>query len=129
MFSLVTSKVKSLEMKQEDNEHDNLELNVNVGFSEEDDRTFIVDFKSTVLSSVGYTLYIEFASFFETEDSITEEFKSSYIPSVNAPAIAYPFFRTFVSNLTLNAGYDPIILPTINFQALAKEQQKSQETD
>ena len=122
MFSLVTSKVKSLEMKQENNEHDNLELSVNFGFSEEDDRAFIVDFKSTVLSSVGYTLHIEFTSFFETEDSITEEFKSSYIPSVNAPAIAYPFFRAFVSNLALNAGYDPIILPTVNFQALAKEQ-------
>jgi len=94
---------------------------LNVGFSEEDDKKFIIEFKSTILSSDGYTLKIEFSSFFETEVPITEEFKNSNIPSINAPAIAYPFFRTFISNLTLNAGYNPIILPIVNFQELAKK--------
>ena len=120
-FSLVNSNIKYLEIKQENNDDNNFELNINVGFSEEDNKKFIIEFKSTILSSDGYTLNIEFSSFFETEIPITEEFKSSNIPSINAPAIAYPFFRTFISNLTLNSGYNPIIIPTVNFQELDKE--------
>ncbi len=123
-FSLVNSKIQSLEMRREDNEKDDFNIKIETGFSEEDNTGFIVIFKSTILSSFGYILDVEYASFFKTEDHITDEFKTSLVPSVNAPAIAYPFFRAFVSTLVLNAGYNPIILPPINFQALAREQKK-----
>lgn len=33
----------------------------------------------------------------------------------NAPAIVFPYIRTFVSNFMLNSGFKPIILPSINF--------------
>lgn len=36
----------------------------------------------------------------------------------NAPAIVFPTLRAWVSNITLSAGYPPIMLPLINFQKL-----------
>ena len=39
----------------------------------------------------------------------------------NAPAIAFPYVRVFISNITLNAGYNPIVLPSFNFIKLAEE--------
>ena len=102
---------------------DDFELAFNVSFSQENDRLFIITFKATILSSSGdYTLSIEFASFFEADQPLTDEFKNYPIPSVNAPAIAYPYFRALISTLTLNAGYEPIIIPTINFQNRVQEQ-------
>ena len=52
---------------------------------------------------------------FITDEEITEDFKISHFPKINAPAIAYPYLRAFVSNLTLQSGVDPAMLPTINF--------------
>jgi len=52
---------------------------------------------------------------FETDEEITEEFKNSHFPKINAPAIAYPYLRAYVSNLTLQSGVTPVMLPTINF--------------
>ena len=50
---------------------------------------------------------------------ITEDFKLSSFPKINAPAIAFPYLRAFVSNLTLQSGLEPVILPSINFVQLA----------
>lgn len=66
---------------------------------------------------------------FETDEPIDQEFMDGHFPSVNAPAIAYPFLRSYVSTVTLNSGVEPMILPTINFQALAKEHQKNKCSD
>lgn len=52
---------------------------------------------------------------FLTDKEISEEFKNSHFPEINAPAIAYPYLRAFVSNLTLQSGVNPAMLPTINF--------------
>ena len=52
---------------------------------------------------------------FITDEQITEEFKHSHFPKINAPAIAYPYLRAYVSNLTLQSGVTPVMLPTINF--------------
>ena len=60
-------------------------------------------------------LEIDFVAWFEADGPITEDFLQSQWALVNAPAIAFPFLRSFVSTLTLNAGYRPVLLPTINF--------------
>ena len=52
---------------------------------------------------------------FLTDEEISEEFKQSHFPRINAPAIAYPYLRAYVSNLTLQSGVNPAMLPTINF--------------
>lgn len=63
-------------------------------------------------------IVIEYESFFKTDAQIDDKFKDGSFPYVNAPAIAYPYLRAFVSNLTLNAGYDPVMLTSLNFVAM-----------
>ena len=38
---------------------------------------------------------------------------------VNAPAIAFPYLRAYISTLTTQSGIPPIILPTLNLSGLA----------
>lgn len=59
---------------------------------------------------------------FSMDDEIDEAFKVSNFPKINAPAIAFPYIRAFISNLTLQSGFDPVILPSINFVKLANEE-------
>lgn len=65
-------------------------------------------------------LNIIFVSEFETDEDITDKFRNNHFCSINAPAIAYPYLRAYVSNFLLSSGYKPLILPTINFQKLSK---------
>lgn len=62
----------------------------------------------------------EQAEFVVTEDTLRLPFIQ-----INAPAIAYPYLRAFVSTLCVNAGYDSVFLSTINFQALFEAKKKN----
>lgn len=86
-------------------------------FSETDLSEFLIIFNLS-LNSEDFSLVIEYAARFSTDKLIDEDFKTSNFVKFNAPAIAYPFLRTYISNLTLNSGFSPIILPTINFTKL-----------
>jgi len=86
-------------------------------FSETDLSEFLIIFNLS-LNGEDFSLVIEYAARFSVDEIIDKEFKTSNFVKVNAPAIAYPFLRTYISNLTLNSGFLPIILPTINFTAL-----------
>jgi preprotein translocase subunit SecB len=55
---------------------------------------------------------------FETESEIEEDYLNDGMVTVNAPAIVFPFIRAFINTVSTNAGYNPIILPAINFVAL-----------
>ena len=57
---------------------------------------------------------------FGLDEDITEEFKVSDFPKINAPAIAFPYLRAFISNVTLQSGFNPVMLPSINFVEFAK---------
>jgi preprotein translocase subunit SecB len=95
-------------------------LNVGNLFNPDNPKAFAVVFKLT-LENPEYDLSVNAAHWFEAEKEITEEFKLSDFPSINAPAIAFPFLRAYVSNLTLQSGYDPAILPSLNFVEMAKK--------
>ncbi|QYJ83815.1 protein-export chaperone SecB [Shewanella aegiceratis] len=94
-------------------------------FSEEESRDYCIDFQVNVVHKAGYRYEIEYRSHFSCDDVIDEQFKSSKFISVNSPAIAFPFLRAYVANLLLLSGHDPIMLPTINFVALADREGKS----
>lgn len=66
----------------------------------------------------------DFIARFLSIKPLTQEFKDSNFPKVNAPAIAYPFIRAFVNNFFINAGYDPVLLPTYNFTKSVQEIKK-----
>lgn len=99
---------------------DEFSLEVANGYSEKELNFFVVKFDIKVKSEHGYELNLGYVAEFKTDKDISTEFKGSHFPVVNAPAIAYPYLRSFVSLLTLNSGYETLVLPTVNFQALAK---------
>ena len=66
---------------------------------------------------------VEALFMFSVDGEITEGFKLSDFPKINAPAIAFPYLRAYISNLTLQSGLEPVMLPSINFVTLAKEKE------
>jgi len=125
-FSLVKTKASKLSLIEineiiDDNESPNdFSLSYSIGKSDDSDNFFLIKFDITT-GSKEVELNMEFQALFNSDEKVTEDFLNSHFASVNCPAIVYPYLRSFVSTLTLNAGYEPIMLPTINFVALAKE--------
>lgn len=69
----------------------------------------------------NYIIKVVFLSVFEVDELITVDFLKDNFALINAPAISYPYFRAFYSNFLLTSGYEPFILPTINFVQLRKD--------
>lgn len=92
------------------------QLEISNGFNEEDKNHFIIIFKIILENKEkNFFIKVEAHNHFRINQEITKDFQNSAFINVNAPAIAFPYIRSFISNLTLNAGYDPIILPSFNF--------------
>lgn len=97
-------------------------------------RTLFADRADSDVFAIEFSLKMDDPSFdlditakydFRVLDGVVDDsFKSSNFPKVNAPAIAFPYLRAFISNLTLQAGYKPIVLPSINFNKLAEAKPK-----
>jgi len=64
---------------------------------------------------------VNMVALFETENTISEEFKTSGFVQTNAPAIAFPYLRSFISTMSINAGFSPIILPAVNLTKKASK--------
>lgn len=82
---------------------------------EGDSKQFAITFDMVINTRDGAHIELEFNALFATSDDVDEEFMDSHFVTVNAPAIAYPFLRSFVSTTLLQAGYDPLMLPAVNF--------------
>ncbi len=93
-------------------------------FPQDESKTFGVVFK-LIIKEKAIDLFVESIFNFELDESVTEEFKLSSFANVNAPAIAFPYLRAFVSNITLQSGINPVILPSINFIKLSEENKES----
>lgn len=103
---------------------DNLEIDFDFGtsFSDEEDKAFQVKFAIEIkeTNDSDFMIKIEATALFSTKEDICDDFKSSDFSQMNAPAIAFPFLRSFIQTLCVNAGIPPIILPSFNF-AKAKQ--------
>jgi len=119
-ITLKGTQVESLNFNKSEGGDDDMEFSCSVGYNNEDKKSFIVKFHISLNPQQGFELSACYIAYFETDDEIDEKFMKSNFPSINAPAIAYPFLRSFISTLTINAGYDAVLIPTLNFQALAK---------
>ncbi len=80
---------------------------------------FIVEF-DTDITSGQLVIKVIFITTFKADATVTHEFLRSPMASINAPAIAFPFLRSFVMSMTVNAGYTAVVLPTVNFVELFK---------
>ncbi len=104
----------------------NLEVSFNfdVKFVEYDAFTFLINFYFILENKEEqFLLKVKLIAFFEVDKAIDNDFKDSDFVRINAPAIAFPYLRTFISNLTLNSGYNPVILPSFNFLKIAESKQ------
>ena len=124
-YRVVSLNLESIEqdssLTQQSNE---LDLQVGQFYPEDKNNIFGVGFRVSFKQD-GYALKVEMRFFFETDDIITEEFKNSSFPIINAPAIAFPYLRSFLSIITMQSGYPPVMLPSINFVEFAKNAQKA----
>lgn len=91
-------------------------------YTESDNKEFFIVFDLEISDSISDIkdkkagiFSLRFVAHFKCENEIDEDFKSSRFPIVNAPAIAYPYLRSFVCNYFVSAGYNAINLPTYNF--------------
>jgi preprotein translocase subunit SecB len=99
-----------------------IEFHYSLAFSVHDNHSFCVIFALAILEQPGQNLLpgparinVTAEAWFRSKKAIDMEFKSSSIARQNAPAIAFPYLRSFVSTVTINAGAPQIILPTYNF--------------
>lgn len=125
-IKLIETKVSKLNMllgdeAVPDDIENNFDLAYMNAYTSDDDKVFAVKFDAKISSKDEmFLIDLEYYGIFEADTPIDDKFKRSNFPSVNAPAIAFPFLRSFLSTVTVNAGINPIILPAVNFQELAK---------
>lgn len=119
-------KVKNLSLKINDRQIKNRKkknsFNFSNGysFSEENLREFGVGFRVNIKDE-EFNIIVEILFVFELDQDIDENFLNSKFLTINAPAIAFPYVRSYISNLTLQSGFSPIILPSVNFVKLAEK--------
>jgi preprotein translocase subunit SecB len=102
-----------------ENQGEQFDFSFSPAFSEASKNEFLIVF-NIKLSTLEFNLNIEYLARFETDEEIDDSFKDTNFVNINAPAIAYPFLRAFISNITVNAGFKPVILPTLNFTKFQK---------
>lgn len=120
-ITLLNSKVDKLLLLQSDEIPDEMEFSVSTAFSTDELDRFLVVFNIKLQADSEHMIELRHLSQFKADIDIKEEDRESPFFSINAPAIAYPFLRAYVANLMLNSGFEPAMLPTINFVNLAKK--------
>jgi len=81
----------------------------------------IIKFQIEILSSDdALKLNCSISAMFETKGIEKVELTTHSLILNNSPAIVFPYLRSFISTLTLQAGYAPITLPSYNFTKLTK---------
>jgi len=94
-----------------------------VYFFHNDDTHYGIKFDVRVFNTVNSEIFIscDFVTVFSSTQILDEDFKNSHFVRLNSPAIAFPYLRSFLTTLTVNAGYEPYILPTLNFTPLDED--------
>jgi len=128
-LTLIDTFVRELQFEQIDKNKE-MENSLNFGISVEcnvdkQENIFHICFDFELVANSGYKLNLKYIGCFETDIGIDENFADSSWPQINGAAIVYPFLRAYVSNLTVNSGYDPAIIPSINFQQMYRDNLKS----
>ena len=130
-FKLVKTLAKKISINvidtQEDQELplglslDEMAVNTHVA-NEEIKKNFAISFqvKSKLNADEAVEVFVDFWAFFESDSELDDKFLNGHFTQVNAPAIAFPYLRSFVTNILVSAGYPAVYLPTVNFVELAK---------
>ena len=101
-------------------------INVNcvpkVFFPNESSSLFHVIMDLDLNSEKLFDLSLRAVGTFELNQRITDELKQTFI-NVNAPAIMFPYVRSFITTLTANMGQavGPLVMPTQFFHGTLEE--------
>ncbi len=101
-----------------------VKLQFETHFNDSKPKEFSVEFDIKIWQDDKISINSKAQSIFVTKEKMSEEFKKSNFTQINAPAIAFPFLRSFVQTLCVNAGIAPIILPSFNFAEAVNNSQK-----
>ena len=94
---VLTSKQESSSSESNDNK---FQLSFGHALDPDNPQEFIIGFKIE-LNEAMFSIALEMAFIFETDSKIDDNFKNSSFLKINAPAIAFPYIRAYISNLTL----------------------------
>jgi preprotein translocase subunit SecB len=102
-----------------------LSLKIGIANNAENNKEAIIQFSISLNAENKFQLDCDYDAIFQTDTILNEELvKSEKFLHINAPAIAYPYVRAFISNVLLVSNIDPAILPVINFQKLFEDGRK-----
>ena len=71
----------------------------------------------------SFNLQVQSLGNFEIIGSIPNKVRENYL-HISSPSIIYPYLRAYISNVTLQAGMQPIIIPPMNFSATPPQSTK-----
>ena len=121
-LQLASTKVKKILLEEREIESAENSFNFVVGASVENRNIFAVIFNLKISDeSENYFLETIYEASFITSEEIDDSFMNSNFPKINAPAIAFPYFRAFISTITQQAGFNTVVLPSVNFVKFAEE--------
>ncbi len=112
---------------KEDRLEEAYKLKLNVFPDANRQEMFAVMFQAELTHHQEFKIELHYVAWFECLEPFKKEELNSPFVLVNAPAIAFPFLRSFVSLLTLNSGFRPAILPTVNFVKMYEESKEGKQ--
>jgi preprotein translocase subunit SecB len=132
VFQIQRMYLKDLSLEQPNSpkillEQQQPQVDINLALSAEgiSDGIFEVCVTATVTAKIGEnTLFLveaKQAGIFEIRNLPAEQMQG--VVSVVCPQIVYPYLRAIVSDLCTRAGFPPILLTEVNFQAMYEAQQ------
>ncbi len=133
-ISLIAFKADKLHFEVKDiSEEDNSTLHnfeLNLESDTLTDNTFGIVYHVLVVfyssdDNVKLEVELDYVAIFECSTKIDKEFLESSFVKISAPAIGFPYVRAFISNLSLQAGFPPIMLPSINFVQFSQQQESN----
>ena len=105
-----------------------VDINLGVGAESVADGIFEVTVTATVTTKVGdRTLFLveaKQAGIFEIRNLPQDQLQG--IVGIVCPQMIYPYLRAIVSDVCTRAGFPPILLTEVNFQAMFEAQQAQQ---
>jgi len=122
----ISHKVISIDFKPgvNINIEDFVKLDYEIIYNKKIEKKFSIIFHLKISKKNQYSIDVDYGTYFISSDSIDDDFLNGNFAKINAPAIAFPFLRSFVSFLILTAGFPPLILNSVNFTKFNKEQIK-----
>ena len=134
VFQIQRMYLKDLSLEQPNSPHILLEqaqpqvdINLGVGAEPVAEGVFEVSVTATVTTKIGErTLFLveaKQAGIFEIRNIPDEQMQA--IVGVVCPQMIYPYLRAIVSDVCTRAGFPPILLTEVNFQAMYESQQQA----